>query len=238
LTVGSTEDILRLVPKGRRVLMETESKAILEQWGIPTVSCQVATTQEEALTLARSVGFPVVLKVLSPDIIHKTEVGGVRLNLASDEAVESAFDEVMENARSKSPSASILGVSVQKMVSGLEVAAGVAKDPQFGHVLMFGMGGVDIELIRDTTFRLIPIDAVDAQEMIRDIRGYSILKGDRGPGVDLESLRTMLVQVSNLAVAHPQIGGMDLNPIIASPSGSVVADARIVVSLGEGRDAG
>jgi succinyl-CoA synthetase beta subunit len=162
----------------------------------------------------------------------------VRLNLASDEAVESAFDEVMENARSKSPSASILGVTVQKMVSGLEVAAGVAKDPQFGHVLMFGMGGVDIELIRDTTFRLIPIDAVDAQEMIRDIRGYSTLKGDRGPGVDLESLRTMLIKISHLIVAHPQIEGMDLNPIMASPSGSVVADARIVVSLGEGRDAG
>ena len=238
MTAGSIEETLHQVGQERTVLMETESKAILEEWGIPTVSCQVATSRDEALTLARSTGFPVVLKILSPDIIHKSQAGGVRVNLVTEEDVGSAYDQIVENARRSSPSARILGVTVQEMVSGVEVAAGVTKDPQFGHVLMFGMGGLDIELVRDTAFRLIPIDAEDARQMIHDIKGYPLLQADRGLGADVQSLHTILLKVSDLIVAHPQIEGMDLNPIIASSSGWVVADARIVVSLGGGKEGG
>jgi succinyl-CoA synthetase beta subunit len=214
----------------RRILVETESKDILERWGISTVLCKVATSGEEALRLAHSIGFPVVLKILSPDIIHKTEAGGVKLNLTTDEGVRSAFVEIMENAKRSSPSASVLGVTVQKMVSGVEVAVGVTKDPQFGHVLMFGMGGVWVELLRDTAFRLIPIDGIDADEMIRDIKGFSVLNGYRGQGADTQSLAEILMKVSDLIMAYPDIKEMDLNPVITSPAVTVVADARIILA--------
>lgn len=225
----SIEERVRQVGEGRRILMETESKAILEEWGVPIVPCEVATSREEALNLSRTIGFPVVLKILSPDIVHKSQAGGVRVGLIADDDVISAFDEIMENVRRRPASASVLGVTVQRMVSGLEVAIGVTTDSQFGHVLMFGLGGVDVELMRDTTFRLIPIDAVDADEMIRDIKGFPLLMGHTGG--NLEDLRSMLLKVSDLIVSHPRIEGMDLNPVIVSRQGSVVADARIV--LGE-----
>lgn len=229
------EELLQ-IGRERRVLMETESKELLEQWGVPVVPCEVATSSEEALRLAHSIGFPVVLKILSPDIIHKTEAGGVKLNLTTDEGVRSALAEIMENAKRNFPSASVSGVTVQKMVSGIEVAIGVTKDAQFGHVLMFGMGGVWVELLEDTTFRLIPIDSIDADEMIGDIKGFYLLKGYRGQGTDMESLTEILMKVSDLIMAYPDIGEMDLNPIITSPDGSVVADARI--SLAEISDRG
>jgi succinyl-CoA synthetase beta subunit len=227
--MNSIEEKLQEIGKQRRILVETESKGILEQWGIPTVPGVVATSGEEALRLAHSIGFPVVQKILSPDIIHKTEVGGVKLNLTTDQDVHSGFHEIMENAKRNCPSASVLGVTVQKMVSGIEVVIGTTKDPQFGYVLMFGMGGVWVELLEDITFRLIPIDRVDAEEMIRDIKGFPVLKGYRGLRADLESLAGMLMKVSDLIVAYPDIDEMDLNPVITSPAGSVVADARIIL---------
>ncbi len=228
--MNSIEEKLLEIGRERRVLVETECKSILEEWGIPTVPCEVATSGEEALRLARSIGYPVVLKILSPDIIHKTEAGGVRLNLATEEDVRSGFDEIMENSKRDFPSARVLGVTVQKMVSGIEVVIGVAKDPQFGHVLMFGMGGVWVELLKDTTFRLIPIDAADADEMIRDIRGFPLLKGYRGWKGDIEGLARILMKVSDLIMAYPDIEEIDLNPVITSPSGSVVADARLILA--------
>jgi acyl-CoA synthetase (NDP forming) len=215
--------------KERRVLTESESKRILAQWGIPVVPCEVATCGEEAVRLARSVGFPVVLKILSPDISHKSQLGGVRVNLATDEGVRSGFHEIMESAKRDAPSARILGATVQKMVTGMEVAIGVTNDRQFGHVLMFGMGGVDIESLRDVTFRLIPISAAEAEEMIRDIKGFPLLKGQASRGADLEELRSILLKVSDLIESYPLIEGMDLNPVLVSPRGSLVADARIVV---------
>ena len=230
LIVNSIEERLLEIGKERRVLVETESKWILEQWGIPIVPCEVATSGEEALGLSHSIGFPVALKILSPDIIHKAEAGGVKLNLHTDQDVRSGFDEIIENSKRNFPSARIFGVTVQKMVSGIEVVIGVTKDPQFGHVLMFGMGGGWVELLKDTTFRLIPIDAADADEMIRDIEGFPLLKGYRGWKADIEGLRRILVKVSDLIMAYPDIDEMDLNPVITSPSGSVVADARLILT--------
>lgn len=231
--VNSIEEKLLAGGRERRVLVETEAKEILESWGITVVSCELATSRDEALSLARSIGFPVVLKVLSPDIIHKTEAGGVKLSLATDEDVGSAFDEIMGNAKRRFPSADVRGVTVQEMVSGLEVAIGVTKDHQFGHVLMFGMGGVGVEVLGDTTFRLIPIDAVDADQMIRDIRSFPLLQGYRGLGADLGGLRNMLIRVSDLIIDYPEIEEMDLNPVITSPSGNLVADARIMLAESE-----
>jgi acetyl-CoA synthetase (ADP-forming) len=227
--MDSIRDTLLETGKERRILTETDSKRILAQWGIPVVPCEVATSAEEAVGLARSVGFPVVLKILSPDISHKSQVGGVRVDLATDEGVRSAFHEIMENANRNAPSARIQGATVQKMVTGLEVAIGVTNDRQFGHVLMFGRGGVEIELLRDVTFRLIPISVADAEEMIRDIKGFSLLKAQASPAADLEELRSILLEVSDLIESYPLIEGMDLNPVLVLPQGSLVADARIVV---------
>jgi acyl-CoA synthetase (NDP forming) len=227
--MDSIRDTLLETGKERRILTESESKRILAEWGIPVVPCEVATSGEEAVGLARSVGFPVVLKILSPDISHKSQVGGVRVNLATEDGVRSAFREIMENANRNAPSARILGATVQKMVTGLEVAIGATNDRQFGHVLMFGRGGVDIESLRDVTFRLIPISVADAEEMIRDIRGFPLLKGQASPGADTEELRSILLRVSDLIESYPLIEGMDLNPVLVSPRGSSVADARIMV---------
>lgn len=232
--MNSSEETLLDIGEERRVLAETESKDILEQWGIPVVPCKVATSREEALRLAHSIGFPVVLKILSPDIIHKTEAGGVKLNLTTDEGVRLAFDEILENSKRDFPSANVFGVTVQKMVSGIEVAIGVTKDPQFGHVLMFGIGGLWVELLKDITFRLIPIDATDADEMIRDIQGFPLLKGHRGRRADMEGLARMLVKVSDLIMAYPDIDEMDLNPVITAPAGNVVADARVILAESHG----
>lgn len=223
------ENLLETGGEGR-VLLEPESKAVLEQWRIPTVHCEVAASPEQAVELAHSIGFPVVLKILSPHILHKTDADGVRLDLKTEQDVRSAFEEIVKNAKSSFPSASISGVTVQKMVSGIEVVVGVAKDFQFGHALMFGLGGLWVELLRDTTFRLIPIDAADADEMIRDIKGFPLLQGHRGYRPDIESLRTILLSVSDLIMAHPDIEEMDLNPVITSASGTFVADARLVLA--------
>lgn len=214
----------------RRVLLEPEAKALLEQWGIPTVSCEVAGSADEAIRSANALGFPVALKILSPDVVHKTEAGGVRLNLHTDQDVRSAFAEIVTNVKSSVPSAKISGVTVQKMVSGIEVALGVANDLQFGPVFMFGMGGVLVELLKDTAFRLIPVSCADADEMMREIKGFPLLQGYRGVRADLNSLRDVLLKVSDLAAAQPNIEEMDLNPVIASPSGSLVADARLVLA--------
>lgn len=222
------EELLQ-IGRERRVLTETESKAILAQRGIPVVSCEVATSGEEAVQLARSMGFPVVLKILSPDIIHKSDVGGVRLHVADEEGVRSAFDEIMENANSAAPSARIIGATVQKMVSGMEVAVGVTNDRQFGHVLMFGIGGVEIESLRDVTFRLIPINSSDAEQMIRDIKGFPLVERQAAGAGSLDELRSILVKVADLTESYPRIEGMDLNPVLVSPRGSVVADARVVI---------
>jgi succinyl-CoA synthetase beta subunit len=227
--MDSIREALLQIGKERRVLTETESKAILAQWGIPVVSCEVATSGEEAAELACSIGFPVVLKILSPDIIHKSDVGGVRLHVADEEAVRAAFDEIMENANRSVPSARIMGASVQKMVSGMEVAIGVTRDRQFGHVLMFGIGGVEIESLRDVTFRLIPISSSDAEQMIRAIKGFPLLEQQAAGTANLEELRSTLLKVADLAETFPQIEGMDLNPVLVSPGGTVVADARIVI---------
>jgi acyl-CoA synthetase (NDP forming) len=231
--MNSVGEIVAQIGKERRLLMETESKTVLERWGIATVTCDLATSREEAVSLAHALGFPVVLKVLSPDILHKTEVDGVRLNVSSDEAVRSGYDGIIANAQKSLPSARVLGVTVQKMVSGIEVAVGVANDAQFGPVLMFGMGGVWVELLKDTTFRLIPIDAADAEEMLRDIKGLPLLEGYRGWRADLDGLRNILIKVSDLIMAFPQIEEMDLNPVITSSSGSVVADARISLAASD-----
>jgi acetate---CoA ligase (ADP-forming) subunit beta len=182
--------------EGRTVLTEIESKELIAEAGLPVVATMPAGTRAEAVRLSGQIAFPVAMKIASPDIIHKSDSGGVRLNLENTDQVEEAFDEIIANARRHHPDAFIHGVSMQKMAPpGLEVIVGMSKDPQFGPLLMFGLGGVMVELFKDVSFRIVPFSPRDAHEMIAEIRAYPVLTGFRGaPGVDVVFLEGLLLQ--------------------------------------------
>jgi acyl-CoA synthetase (NDP forming) len=218
--------------EGRTILSEVEAKQILEEAGIKTAGARLAVTREEAVQVAQELGFPVVLKVVSPQITHKSDVGGVKLNLGSPEEVGAAFDEIMASAKRAEPKATIEGVSVQRMARpGVEVIIGMTKDPQFGPVLMFGLGGVLVEVLKDVAFRVVPLTPRDARQMVHDIKGFPILEGYRGQEpADLEALERILLRLSAFAEEHPEIEEMDLNPIFAYKDDAVAVDARIVLS--------
>ncbi len=228
----TTQDIIgQSRQQGRALLTEVEAKQLLSAAGIPVTPTYMARSKAQAVALAQQAGLPVALKVLSPDIVHKSDVGGVKLGLASKRQVELAYDDIMASAREKAPGANVWGVSVQKMARpGVEVIVGMSKDVQFGPVLMFGLGGVLVEVLQDVAFRIVPLTAFDAREMIRDIKGFPILQGVRGQKpVNLESLERILLQVSALVEATPTIKELDLNPIFAYEDSAVAVDARIVL---------
>jgi acyl-CoA synthetase (NDP forming) len=218
--------------QGRKILTEVESKQLLEEAGIPTARARLATSRDAAVQAARDIGFPVVLKVVSPQITHKTDVGGVKLDLKSPEEVAAAFDEIMAAARRAAPDATIDGVSVQQMARpGIEVIVGVSTDPQFGPVIMFGLGGVLVEVLKDVSFRIIPIAPRDARQMIREIKGFPLLEGYRGQDpADLAALESLLLRVSEFVEQQPEVSELDLNPVFAYKDGALAVDARIVLS--------
>jgi acyl-CoA synthetase (NDP forming) len=226
------EDIFERVRReGRTFLMEHESKAALERLGIRTTGARVARSEQEAVDIYRSFrGQPVVLKILSPQIVHKSDLGGVRLNLKTEEEVQRAYQEMAASFRDSG----VVGISVQEMAGpGIEVIIGVAQDPTFGPVLMFGLGGIFVEVLKDVSFRSIPISEADALEMIREVKGSTLLQGYRGRSADIPALQRLLLQISQMVQENPEIREMDLNPVILYPQGYRVADARII--LGERR---
>ncbi|HJY81907.1 MAG TPA: acetate--CoA ligase family protein [Candidatus Binatia bacterium] len=228
---SATEIIQQARGRSRLLLTEVEAKALLSVSGVAVAQARLAQTREEAVALARDIGFPVVLKVCSPDVSHKSDVGGVKLNLTSAEDVSQAFDDIVGAVAQGRPAVTIDGVSVQAMATpGLEVIIGLTADPQFGSLLMFGLGGVYVEVLKDVAFRLAPLSQRDAQSMIREIKSLPLLTGFRGqPAVDLAALERVLLQVSALAEAHPQIKELDLNPVFAYPQGCLAVDARVVL---------
>jgi acyl-CoA synthetase (NDP forming) len=217
---------------GRSLLDEVESKQLLDEAGIPTSGARRAETAGEAARVADEIGYPVVLKILSPDIAHKSDVGGVALNLGDAEAVRRAFDAMLQAVSAAQPSARIEGVSVQRQAKpGTEVIVGMTKDPQFGPVIMVGLGGVLVEVLRDVAFRLVPLERRDARDMLREIKGFPLLQGYRGsPPADIAALETLILDVSRFVEAHPEIDELDLNPVFAYPDGAVAVDARVIVS--------
>jgi len=218
--------------QGRKILTEVESKQLLEEAGIPTARARLATSRDAAVQAARDIGFPVVLKVVSPQISHKSDVGGVRLDLKSPQEVAAAFDEITAAALRAAPDATVDGVSVQQMARpGIEVIVGVSTDPQFGPVIMFGLGGVLVEVLKDVSFRIIPIALRDARQMIREIKGFPLLEGYRGQDpADLAALESLLLRVSEFVEQQPEVSELDLNPIFAYKDGALAVDARIVLS--------
>lgn len=218
--------------ESRHILTEVESKQVLAEAGIKTVPAHLATSRDEAMAIAGELSFPVVLKVVSPQVTHKSDVGGVKLNLGTAEAVASAYDEIVAAVRAAQPEATIAGVSVQRMARpGVEVIVGVTQDPQFGPVVMFGLGGILVEVLKDVSFRLVPLTPRDARQMVREIQGFPLLQGYRGqPPAALGKLEELLLRVSAFVEAHPEVAELDLNPVFAYPDDAVAVDARIVLS--------
>jgi len=217
---------------GRTVLTEIESKRILHSLGLPVVVPEAASTADDAVKAATRIGFPVVLKVLSPDVSHKSDVGGVELNLENEAAVRDAFDRIRRSLAAKARDARFEGVAVQPMAKpGVELIIGSFRDDRFGAMVMVGLGGVFVEVMKDTALALAPIGGREAADMLAQLRGAGILRGVRGqPGVDIDAIISLLETVSGIAATHPDIAEMDLNPVVACNDGLAILDARIVLA--------
>jgi acetyltransferase len=224
------EDAIRL---GRRNLPEADAREVLAAYVIRIPKSRLVRGTGEAKRAAQEIGFPVVLKIASPNILHKSDVGGIKVGIESEKELERAYREILWNANRFMPEATIWGVLVQEMVPyDREVIVGVSRDPQFGPLVMFGLGGIYVEVLKDVSFRVAPLTERDAQDMIQEIRSFPLLSGVRGqPKADLASLKEILLRVSQLVTEFPQINEMDINPIKVGGAGegAVAVDARITL---------
>jgi acyl-CoA synthetase (NDP forming) len=217
--------------EGKTMLTEIEAKQLLKNAGINVVDTRLAKSKTEAVAIAKEIGLPVVMKIASADVVHKSDAGGVKLGLKTAAQVGKAYDDIMKSIKAAFPNAKIEGVSVQSMArTGVEVIIGMSKDAQFGPVLMFGLGGVLVEILKDVSFRIVPLVKRDAKEMIREIKGFPLLQGYRGSEpVDVENLESMLLKVSEFIEKTPEIKELDLNPVFAYKDGAVAVDARVIL---------
>jgi acetyl-CoA synthetase (ADP-forming) len=217
--------------EGRKSLLEPEAKAVCIEYGIPVTKFKVAKTEAEALKSADEIGYPVVLKVVSPDIIHKTDVGGIMLNLEDAGALQKAYKQLQENIKKHSKGARIVGTLVQEMAPpSTEIIVGAIKDPQFGPAVMFGLGGIFVEVLKDVTFRILPLTEDEASEMITEVKAYPLLKGYRNtPPADLDAIVKILLSASKLVMEHREIKELDLNPVLVYEKGAKTVDARIIL---------
>jgi acetate---CoA ligase (ADP-forming) subunit beta len=214
----------------KRNLLETEAQELFGEHGLPVPPFSLAKSEAEAVEAARRLGFPAVLKIVSPDILHKSDVGGVKVRLADEAAVSAAYREMME-AIGEGAKARIEGVLVAPCApEGLECIVGMTRDPQFGPALMFGLGGVFVELLKDVSFRVLPIERSDAEEMVREIRGYPLLQGLRGSGPrDVQALVDFLVKTARLVEMNPEIREIDVNPLRVYEKGALALDVRVIL---------
>ena len=228
--------------EGRTFVLENEAKDIMKGYGIPIPPYATATTADEAVEKSKSMGFPVVLKILSKDILHKSDAGGVKVNLKDEDAVRRAFDEIMENVKNYGKEKGIevdlrRGVFVSDFADmGTEMIVGVTKDPQFGHALMVGLGGIFVEVLKDVSFRLIPFTESDAREMLSELKAYKILEGVRGEKPrDVDALIKIMLAISRMVDENPEIIELDCNPafVYEKGKGAVVVDARILIDGSE-----
>ncbi len=225
--------IEQAVEQGKKYLNEFESSEILKAYQLPVPEKKLATSAKEAGLFAAEMGFPVVMKVMSGDIVHKFDVGGVVLNITSVAGAEKAYHEITEQVTKNIPGAKIQGIQVSRQIrDGLEVILGIKKDPSFGHVVMFGLGGIFVEIFRDVSFRVVPVGKQTALQMITEIKSSGILTGIRGTTPrDIDSIASCIVQLSSLAQDCPQIEELDINPLIVleKGSGSYIADTKIIL---------
>ncbi|MBE7500993.1 MAG: acetate--CoA ligase family protein [Verrucomicrobiales bacterium] len=223
------------IRSGTQQVGEVEAKEILKAYDFNILAGNLATNADQAVETANRIGYPVVLKISSPEIVHKSDFGGVRINLANSEQVRDAFDLMMLRVQRRAPNAYIRGAYVEKMGNrGREVILGMTRDPQFGPLLMFGLGGIFVEVMKDVTFHLAPITAEEAMQMLKGTRSYALLKGARGQApVDLNAIASALQRISQLATDYPEIKELDINPFIVGEVGAdaYVADARMTLEL-------
>ncbi|WP_456321009.1 acetate--CoA ligase family protein [Palaeococcus sp. (in: euryarchaeotes)] len=228
------EIINGVLAKGRKSLVEYEAKQVLKAYGLPLPEEKLAKSADEAIKYAEEIGYPVVLKLMSPQILHKSDARVVALKIKGADELRKKWEEIHENARKYRPDAEILGVLVAPMLKpGREVIIGVTEDPQFGHAVMFGLGGIFVEILKDVTFRIVPIEEKDAWAMIKNIKGYPILAGARGEEpADMKALVDMILKVSKLVDdLKDYLKEMDLNPVFVynEGEGAMIVDARIIL---------
>jgi len=224
----------KLIKKAKienRSLLETEAKELLREYGIPVPAFKLIKSEEEISGLAKEMNFPIAMKIVSSDIIHKTDAGGVKVDIKTEKEARIAYQEIIFEAKKYNKRAKISGVIVYPMVpQGTEIIIGIMQDPHFGPVIMFGLGGIFVEVLKDISFRVLPIEERDAEEMISEIKGYKILKGIRGEAPkDIQAIKDLLLKISQLTLENPEISEIDLNPVFLFGKGLQVVDARMIL---------
>ncbi len=217
--------------QARRFVLEPEAVAILKQYGIPYPECAVAHSAAQAVSIAEKIGYPVVLKIVSPDVVHKSDAGGVVVGLGDAQAVTDGYGRMMDSVLSKAPGAKVEGALVcQQAPAGVEAIVGAIEDSVFGPTVMFGLGGIFAEVLKDVTFRIVPLERRDAEEMIREIKGYPLLMGARGQKpCDVGALVDLLLAVSKMVWERGDVKELDLNPVRLYERGVLPLDARLLV---------
>jgi len=223
--------IIERAKKEKRPLLETEAKKLLREYGIPVPDFILIKREDEIDKITEKFSYPLTMKIVSPDILHKSDTGGVKLNIQDEREAKLAYQEIIFNAKKYNTEAKISGVIAYSMVpQGTEIIIGIMKDPHFGPVIMFGLGGIFVEILKDISFRILPIEERDAEEMISEIKGYQILKGVRGESPkDIIAIKEVLMKISQLVMENPEIKEIDLNPIFVFKKGLQVVDARIIL---------
>ncbi len=219
-----------LLNKGRRMLLPHEAYALLSNFNISVVPHKLVTNVMEAVEAAERMGYPVVLKVVSPDVVHKTDVGGVMLNIEGSAQLKRSYEDLLSNVRRNAPEARIFGILVEKMMpKSIEVMIGGMRDSTFGPIVAFGLGGIFVEALGDVAFAVAPINKCEAVKLVKKVRGYRVLSGLRGRPLDVDSVVEIVVKVSKILVELPEIAELDLNPIFVYERGSTVIDARVIL---------
>lgn len=216
---------------GRSFLFEHEAKKLFSLYNMPVTKIKVAENEDEAVKAAKNIGYPIVLKIVSPQILHKSDAGGVIIGIEDERGIREGFKKIINNVKKYKADAEITGVLVQEMApKGTEIIVGSTTDPAFGPTLMFGLGGIFVEILEDVSFRVAPITEEDAHEMIKEIKAYKILEGARGnPPIDQDTLAEILLKTSEMLMDCPEIKEIDMNPILAYPDGARIVDARVIM---------
>jgi acyl-CoA synthetase (NDP forming) len=222
--------IIEKAKKEKRPLLETEAKELLREYGIPVPDFKLIKTEDEIDKITEKFSYPLTMKIVSPDILHKSDAGGVKLNIQDEREAKLAYQEIIFNAKKYNKEAKISGIIAYSMIpQGTEIIIGMMKDPHFGPVIMFGLGGIFVEILKDISFRILPLEERDAEEMISEIKGYQILKGIRGEEPkDIEAIKDLLLKISQLTLENPEIKEIDLNPIFVFEKALQVVDARMI----------
>ena len=223
--------IIEKAKKEKRPLLETEAKELLREYGIPVPDFKLIKTEYEIDKITEKFSYPLTMKIVSPDILHKSDAGGVKVGIKDEKEAKTAYQDIMYKVKKYKKEAKISGVITYSMIpQGTEIIIGMMKDPHFGPVIMFGLGGIFVEILKDISFRILPLEERDAEEMIAEIKGFKILKGIRGEEPkDIKAIEDLLLKTSRLALENSEISEIDLNPVFVFDKGLLVIDARMIL---------